>query len=88
MALFRCLQRWSSADELEELRCVEYDLIEEDYTQLVESRGIYPGQDLLQIFAGPFNIILVRLGIERVSGGGGGRRLSRARRGRGYRNRN
>ena len=54
MALFQCPQRWSSIDELEELWCVEYDLIEEGYMQLVESRGIDLGQDLLQIFAGSF----------------------------------
>ena len=54
MALFRCPQRWLSTDELEELRRVEYELIEEGYFQSVESRGINPGQDLLQIFAGPF----------------------------------
>ena len=36
------------------LWCVEYDLIEEGYIQFVESRGINPGQDLLQISAGPF----------------------------------
>ena len=54
MALFRCPQRWLSTDELEELRRVEYELIEEGYPQSVESRGIDPGQDLLQIFAGPF----------------------------------
>ena len=56
MALFRCPQRWSSTDELEELWCVEYDLIKEAYTQVVaRSRGasIDPGQDLFQIFAGP-----------------------------------
>ena len=56
MALSRRPQRWSSTDELEELRCIEYDLIEEVYLQSVESRGIYPGQDLLQIFAGPFEL--------------------------------
>jgi hypothetical protein len=40
--------------ELEELRWVEYDLIEEGYVHFVESTGIDPGQDYLGIFPGPF----------------------------------
>jgi hypothetical protein len=53
-ALFQCPQHWSSTGKLEELWCVEYDLIEEGYMQCVESSGIDPGPNLLQIFAGPF----------------------------------
>ena len=37
---------------LEDLWCVEYDLIEEGYMHFAESRNIDLGQDLLQIFAG------------------------------------
>jgi hypothetical protein len=66
MALFRCPQRWSSTDELEELWCVEYGLIEEGYMQLVESRGIDPGQDLLQIFAVPFESNFCETGEDRT----------------------
>jgi hypothetical protein len=66
MALFRYPQRWSSTDELEELRCVEYDLIEEGNMYFVESRGIDPGQDLLQIFAGPFESNFGETGEDRA----------------------
>ena len=31
MTLFKCTQSWSSIDQLEELWCVEYDLIEKGY---------------------------------------------------------
>jgi hypothetical protein len=54
MALFQFHQRLPSTDKLVELWCVEYDLIKEGYVQFVKSRGIDPGQDHLQIFAGSF----------------------------------
>ena len=53
MTLFRCAERWFLDDELEELGCIEHELIEEGYMQFVKSRRIDPGQDLLQIFAFP-----------------------------------
>jgi hypothetical protein len=34
--------------------CGRSTMIEEGYTHFVESRGVDPGQDFLQIFAGPF----------------------------------
>jgi hypothetical protein len=45
---------------------VEYDLIENGYIKFVESRGIDPGQDLLQIFAGPFEVDLSETGEDRA----------------------
>jgi hypothetical protein len=36
------------------LWCVEYDIIEEDYIQEVESRGINASREGLQVFADPF----------------------------------
>ena len=66
MTLFLRPQRWSSTDELEELWCVEYDLIEEVYVQIVESRGIDSGQDLLQIFAVPFEFNIGETGEDRA----------------------
>jgi hypothetical protein len=33
--------------------CVEYDIIEEVYPEVVESRGIDAGHKILQIFGGP-----------------------------------
>ena len=39
---------------LEDLWCVEYDLIKKVTCILLESRNIDPGQDLLQIFADAF----------------------------------
>ena len=46
--------------------CVEYELIEEGYIQIVESRGIDPGQDLLDIFAGPSELNMSEIGEDRV----------------------
>ena len=66
MTLFRCPQGRSSTDELEELWCVEYDLIEEGYMQFVEARGIDPGQDLLQIFAGPLELNFGEIGEDKA----------------------
>ena len=65
-ALFRCPQRWCSTGELEELCCVKYDLIEEGYVQTIESRGIDPGQYLLQIFTGPFEFNSGETGEDRA----------------------
>src|SRR5712691_10294068 len=69
MAVLRCPQGRSSTDELEELWCVEYDLIEECYMQFVESGGIDPGQDLLQIFADPLESNFGETGCSLLQGG-------------------
>ena len=84
MALFPCSQRWSSTDELGELWCVEYDLIEEGHTHFVELKGIDTGQDHLQIFAGTFESNFGETGEDGAcKGRGGGGRVSREGGGRG-----
>jgi hypothetical protein len=45
------VQSWCSTDELSNLRGVEIDLIEENYVQVAESRGIDAGHEVIQIFA-------------------------------------
>jgi hypothetical protein len=53
---FGCSQPWCAADELDELRCVEYDVIEKGYMQVAESRGIDVGHEVVQVFAVPFEV--------------------------------
>ena len=66
IALLQCHQRWLLANELEELWCVEYDLIEKRYFHIFDSRGIDPGQDLLQIFADAFESNFSETGEDRA----------------------
>jgi hypothetical protein len=54
MGFFEPLQPWCAADELVELWGVENDLIEKEYIQLVESRDIDVGHEVVQVFAVPF----------------------------------
>ncbi len=49
--LHRVLSHWCEADELSELSCIEINFFEKDYFQAVESRGMYAGHKVLQIFA-------------------------------------
>jgi hypothetical protein len=51
--LFECFQPWCTSDELDELWCVEYDVIEKGYIQVVESRGIDASHEVVQVFADP-----------------------------------
>ena len=52
----RYFQPWCATDELDELWCVEYDLIEEGDIQLDELRGVDTGQEIVQVFADPFEL--------------------------------
>jgi hypothetical protein len=63
-------------DESDQLWCVEYDIVEKGYRQVVKLRGIDAGHEVVQIFAGPLEQKKkVRTGrTERVEGGG--RRLA------------
>ena len=54
MRHFECFQPRCGTDEFDQLWCVEQDLIEEGYRQLVESRDIDVGHKVLQVFANPF----------------------------------
>jgi hypothetical protein len=42
MGILGCLQRWCTIDKLDELRCIEYDLIEEDCYQVRKGPGVEP----------------------------------------------
>ena len=53
MGLYGRFQVWCATDELHEMWCVEYDLIEEVYNQAVELGGIDVGHEVVQIFADP-----------------------------------
>ena len=58
-------------EKLGELWCVEYDIIEEGYIKLAESRGVDAGHNNVQVSAEPFKLKYVRAGrAERVLGGG------------------
>jgi hypothetical protein len=55
---------------LGKLGAVEIDLIEENYVQIAESRGIDAGHKVIQIFTDSSELKYVRVGrIERVGGG-------------------
>ncbi len=41
------LQYWHTIDELDNLRSIEYDLIEGGYYEVVELRGIYVVHEIL-----------------------------------------
>ena len=47
-------------DELDELRCLEYDLIEQGYVQVVKLRGFDVVHDVFQVFTDPFEIKKMR----------------------------
>ena len=66
MALFRCARRWFLTDELEELWCVECELIKEDYIQFFDSGSIDPCQDLLQIVTFPLEMKFGETGEDRA----------------------
>jgi hypothetical protein len=46
--------------------CVEYGIIEEDYIQLVESRGIDVAHEVVQVFGVPFEPKICENGEERA----------------------
>jgi hypothetical protein len=60
-------------DELNELRCVKYDLVEEGYIELLESWGIDAGHEVLEVFGGPFEHKICE---NRKDSAGQGRRAS------------
>ena len=47
MGLFESFKLWGATDELNELWCVESDLIEKDHIQFVDSRGIDAGHEVV-----------------------------------------
>ena len=48
-------QLWCSTDKLlDEVWCVECDLVEEGYGQMEETGGVDAGHEIFQIFADPF----------------------------------
>src|SRR5229473_7442847 len=51
MCLIAYIELGCAADELGELRSVEFELKKEGNIQVVESRGIDPGHNVFQIFA-------------------------------------
>ena len=53
-------QRWCSTDELEELWCVEYDLIEEGYMHFLLSRASIRAKISSKYSLAPLKKILVR----------------------------
>ena len=62
-------RHWSATDELHELWCVKYDIIEEGYVQNGELRGIDAGHKVLQILADPLKRKLCESGEDRASRG-------------------
>ena len=54
MNFFECLHPWCAADKLGELWCVEYYVIEEGYSQVMESRCIDVGHEVVQVLVDPF----------------------------------
>jgi hypothetical protein len=90
VGFFECFQPRRATDELDELwrvelrhttihlvqsKCIEYDLIKQDYIQVVESRGIDSCHEALQGFGGPFEPEILESGEDRACWGGG-RRLA------------
>jgi hypothetical protein len=69
MAYFGCSQPWCAADELAELWCIEYDVIEEGYFKVAESRGIDVGHEVVQVFAVPFEVKGCKNGEDRACRG-------------------
>ena len=53
MGFVRCSQHWCVTDESDQLWCVEYDIIEKGYIQMVELRGIDAGHEFVQVSADP-----------------------------------
>ena len=53
-----------TTDELSKVWSDEYQLMEEDYLQTVEERGVDLGHEVFQIFADPFEIQLGEKGEE------------------------
>ena len=47
MCLIACPAFWCTIDELGELWAVKIDLIEENYIQIIELRGVDGGQEIL-----------------------------------------
>ena len=47
-------QLWCSTDRLDEVWCVECDLVEEGYRQMEAMRSVDAGHEIFQIFADPF----------------------------------
>jgi hypothetical protein len=50
---FECSRRWCASNELHKSWSVEYDIIDEEYLQFVETGGIDAGHKVLQIFGDP-----------------------------------
>jgi hypothetical protein len=68
MCFIVCPKIWCAADELGELRGIEYELMEEGYVEAVESRSIDPGHDVLQIVAYAFEIEIRESGEDKGRG--------------------
>lgn len=52
-SLITCPESWRAPDESVEFLGIEANIIEEPWQQLVESRGIDPRHEVLQIFLEP-----------------------------------
>jgi hypothetical protein len=50
------LKCWYTTDELDNMWGVEIHLVEESYGKGVESRGIDPCYEVVQVFAGPLEL--------------------------------
>ena len=60
------IKLWYSTDELGKLGGVEIDLIEENYVQLAESRGIDAGHKVIQIFTDSSELKIRESGKDRA----------------------
>src|SRR5450631_649322 len=65
--LIVCPECWRATDELIEFWGVEVKIIKERDRQPVESRGVDPGQKVLQVFVDPFEPKLRESGKDRAS---------------------